>query len=514
MESSWRAVKQADAGCRCTRNCYDCPICTAPLSINALDQESKRHLTPHDSASSGPSGPFFLSCPYCDWSSLDVGIQLDRHNKIYQQIAEIRRKKHNVSPASPKRERSDHSLTDALASDASTSIDTPQSREDIFMNLTNFYKKELSESAGGNPVNPYMDSNYGSPGNLARIVQMFGGLPMAALKKMREKPQPMREAQSPAEGLSLLSSDADSEIIHKMQDLGWDSAITTEQRTSYSFNYNARFTDELWPVSTLLRTRRQKRCRNCRNILLKPDPKMGSSKHQIRLLALSHIPKLSLRAFTPGSSPIPPLSFTFATTLTKPTSTYDYDHIRPFAPIHFLLTLTNPLFDSVRITLATPATTPGKVQSKVTILCPSFEIGAGGDVWDEALDASKSASRLGTGRDAASGREEDRQPEAGKIWDRGRNWTSVVVEVVPGSLTPASGSLMEAVQQREKGDTGGQGNGGGRGEKRVDEDVLEIPVFVRVEWEAEAVGEGAVKGEKEARELAFWSVLGAGRIVG
>ncbi|KAJ9629662.1 hypothetical protein H2203_002043 [Taxawa tesnikishii (nom. ined.)] len=380
------------------------------------------------------------------------------------------------------------------------------------MNLTNFYKKELSESAGGNPVNPYMDSNYGSPGNLARIVQMFGGLPMAALKKMREKPQPMREAQSPAEGLSLLSSDADSEIIHKMQDLGWDSAITTEQRTSYSFNYNARFTDELWPVSTLLRTRRQKRCRNCRNILLKPDPKMGSSKHQIRLLALSHIPKLSLRAFTPGSSPIPPLSFTFATTLTKPTSTYDYDHIRPFAPIHFLLTLTNPLFDSVRITLATPATTPGKVQSKVTILCPSFEIGAGGDVWDEALDASKSASRLGTGRDAASGREEDRQPEAGKIWDRGRNWTSVVVEVVPGSLTPASGSLMEAVQQREKGDTGGQGNGGGRGEKRVDEDVLEIPVFVRVEWEAEAVGEGAVKGEKEARELAFWSVLGAGRI--
>jgi dynactin-4 len=40
-----------------------------------------------------------------------------------------------------------------------------------------------------------------------------------------------------------------------------------------------------------------------------------------------------------------------------------------------------------------------------------------------------------------------------------------------------------------------------------DEDILEIPVFIRMEWETE----GHEK-EAEKRELAYWSVLGVGRI--
>ena len=44
-----------------------------------------------------------------------------------------------------------------------------------------------------------------------------------------------------------------------------------------------------------------------------------------------------------------------------------------------------------------------------------------------------------------------------------------------------------------------------------DEDVLELPVFVRVEWEAE-VEERGKEGGKEKRELAYWVVLGLGRV--
>lgn len=46
-----------------------------------------------------------------------------------------------------------------------------------------------------------------------------------------------------------------------------------------------------------------------------------------------------------------------------------------------------------------------------------------------------------------------------------------------------------------------------------DEDVLEIPVFIRVEWEAE-VEEKGKEGGKEKRELAYWVVLGVGRVGG
>jgi len=151
------------------------------------------------------------------------------------------------------------------------------------------------------------------------------------------------------------------------------------------------------------------------------------------------------------------------------------------------------------------------------VLCPQFDVGANSDVWDEAL--SSSAPAAGKRRSVAPGPagaalgrlDEDagaagagqRQVEAGKVWARGRNWTSVVVEIVPGRL-PAADELAE------------------------DEDVLEVAVFVRAEYETEAAagedkaagggagGAGSAAaggaGGKEKREVAFWSVLGAGMI--
>ena len=100
----------------------------------------------------------------------------------------------------------------------------------------------------------------------------------------------------------------------------------------------------------------------------------------------------------------------------------------------------------------------------------------------------------------------ERQAEAGKVWERGRNWTSVIVEVVPGLLpasTVAGAGVGLAEQWEELGEDG---------------DVLEIPVFVRIEYDTEAqVGteekvEG--KGGKVRREVTFWCVLEVGRIAG
>ena len=144
-----------------------------------------------------------------------------------------------------------------------------------------------------------------------------------------------------------------------------------------------------------------------------------------------------------------------------------------------VLTLRNPLFDPVRVTLATPSHTPGPFPSKVTILCPEFEIGQNTDVWDEALSTTDGKEKRRTKTEVAEG-----QAEAGKVWEKGRNWTSIVLEVVPAS-----------------------------GDARSEKDILEIPVFVRVEYESEANAEddnGSAK--KEKRELAYWIVLGVGRL--
>lgn len=85
----------------------------------------------------------------------------------------------------------------------------------------------------------------------------------------------------------------------------------------------------------------------------------------------------------------------------------------------------------------------------------------------------------------------ERQPEAGKIWEKTRSSTSVVLEIVPGSLE-VSGDDKEDV------------------DFQADDDILEIPIYVRVEWSVDVHGEKS--GEKEPRELGYWCILGVGRI--
>lgn len=469
-------------------------MCTSPLSINSLESSNKDLLTPADAAQ--PTGPFFLACPYCDWSSLDSDIQFSKPTKITDQLVRLRQGNRSPSPSRTRSTRSSLAPHDELSSTEPDSTPPSQSSQDRFATLTRFYKDQLADQSSGSNV--YLENgNYNSPSHLARILNLYGGLSHSALKKAREKPQPMREALNPNEGLELLSHsvDADAEAVEKLRTEGYEGTTSLSQRISHPYNHNVRFGDKLWPIATLLRTRRSKRCRTCRHIISRPEPKMGSTRYKIRLLAQNNIPRLSLRLLAPTASSVPASAFALTPAALQAQHNTEYERLRPGLPVQFLLTLTNPLFEPVRITLATPATTPGNVASRVTVLCPTFAIGAASDMWDP--DAISS----GTAKDAPS---EDKQPEAGKVWDKGRNWTTVVVEVIPGFLSNNTKAKDDVKKEDNKG---------------MADDVLEIPVFVRVEWEAEVTAEdaaatGAAKGTKESREIMFWSVLGAGKIVG
>jgi dynactin-4 len=142
-------------------------------------------------------------------------------------------------------------------------------------------------------------------------------------------------------------------------------------------------------------------------------------------------------------------------------------------------------------------------------LCPQFEVGANIDVWDEAIQDGGEREKRRTTREVGEGQG---QAEAGKVWEKGRNWVSVVVEVVPASLRVERG--LAVVQKG----LDSVPNGEEEREIAEDEDILEIPVFVRVEWEADPANDEAGGGHakdkevKEKRELAYWCVLGVGRI--
>jgi len=308
-------------------------------------------------------------------------------------------------------------------------------------------------------------------------------------KKSKSKTGLMREAYDASEGLYVCPS-SDS-AVKQLQNEGWVGTTSQEQRSNQS--NNPRFISELRPVPYLLRTKRSKRCRACRHILSKPEAKVQTTRFRIRLVASSYIPTMTI---TPLSSQAQ-LAGSPALLLT------------PLKPTQFLLTLKNPLFDPVKVTLATPSHTPGRFSSKITILCPQFEVGANTDVWDEALQDGSEREKRRTTREVGEGQG---QAEAGKIWEKGRNWVSVVVEVVPASL-----QIERGLAALRKGSDGVDDVIEERGIVE-DEDILEIPVFVRVEWETDTANDeagGAAakdKDVKEKRELAYWCVLGVGRI--
>ncbi|KAJ9130667.1 Dynactin p62, partial [Coniochaeta hoffmannii] len=393
---------------------------------------------------------------------------------------------------------------------------SPLDIETHFDNLRSFYTAQISESNSA-PGLSLTDMGLSSPSSLARLMNLYtvGSSSLDPSRKTggtssRRTKTSFREASSQEEGLQPAADLDESAAIETLRSASLPGTANAEQRSAQALarpsnlaepplHGSSRFLSSLRPIPVLLRTKRSKRCPVCRHIISKPEPKVASTRFRIRLVAGSYIPSISIRPLNP-----PPTTSSSSSSSTSSTTSpsVPFFLLHPHKPTQYLLTFTNPIFDPVKVTLATPTTTPGRLASRVTVLCPQFDIDANTDVWDEALragDARKRADERLVSRTGGVAGGAATQAEAGKIWERGRNWVSVVVEVVPASLP------------RPLGD--GKGEEGEWGE---DEDVLEIPMFVRVEWEGEAAAEvGAAVGAKESRErreLAYWCVLGVGRI--
>jgi dynactin-4 len=141
--------------------------------------------------------------------------------------------------------------------------------------------------------------------------------------------------------------------------------------------------------------------------------------------------------------------------------------------------VTNPLYDLINVTLATPEKTPGKYPATVYILCPEFEVGASTDVWDEALGPEAKPKAKSKGKKTGL---------TATIWDSGRNWTTVILEIIPPIL-PEDTELEE------------------------DDYVVKVPILVRSVYESDIDrDDGIGKEVKEKKEYSYWSVLEVGRM--
>ncbi|RPB24145.1 hypothetical protein L211DRAFT_857418 [Terfezia boudieri ATCC MYA-4762] len=423
-------------GNRCTRNCFQCPICFASISVVSNSDQV-----------TAPTGPYSLTCSYCHWSSKEIGLEFDKPANLTAQFAK--------------------QLKAAAAENPKPKYAEFSTYEENFARLKSHYTSQgigaAGSGTGGLGVGRGATDDYGtSPGTLSRLMGLYTGgghvgkrnVSGLSARGVGRDANGKKTELTEMEDVEIVGDEKD--IIDRLIQVEFDETTTQAQNLCQS--RQPKFKSQLRPIATLLRTKRSKRCRACRHILVKPEPKVQSTRFRIKLVAMNYIPAINISRLDPTTS---------------------YHSLPPLSTHQFLLTVTNPLFDPISVSLSTPQKTPGKYPSIVTILCPEFEVGANTDAWDEVLKEDSSGekkSRRGRG---------DRDRSDGTVWDSGRNWSTVVIE------------------ERDE----------------EDEKVVQVPIFVRIEYEAEVgMDSGDVgdvpggDGRKEKKEHAYWCVLYLGKI--
>ncbi len=211
-------------------------------------------------------------------------------------------------------------------------------------------------------------------------------------------------------------------------------------------------------------------------------------------MAGSYIPSVAIRplALSTQGGPGTPVSSSSTAHQSSPTATAaaatDFPVLTPLKPAQYVLTFTNPIFDPVRVTLATPVTTPGRFASRVTVSLPSVR-----DRRQHGHVGRRTEGRRHRPRHRRAPPPKGRRRRAGRRRAGPRQVRSGSAAATGVSIVVGGRARQPAVRQRRQRARGrGTGRRAGRLPLREDEDLLEIPMFVRVEWETEAPHEVGV----------------------
>ncbi|KAI7850544.1 dynactin p62 family-domain-containing protein [Circinella umbellata] len=197
--------------------------------------------------------------------------------------------------------------------------------------------------------------------------------------------------------------DDDSKLVDNlMSSRTVDQVSTLAQRFSQLHDQPYQLS-HIHPQRIHLCIKRSKRCRTCRHILIKPEQKAQATRFKIKLVAMNYIPNISI--------------------VKLPRKTWP---LQQGIPTQFVLKFTNPLYEEMNITLATP-----QMQKKsVTLLSPHFTVGAYNETieYDDEMYPTgnmRGRSTFGSGSKGLS------SSWVNGVHEKRNNYTSIIVEVIP-----------------------------------------------------------------------------------
>lgn len=245
-----------------------------------------------------------------------------------------------------------------------------------------------------------------------------------------------------------------------------DQISTLDQRYTQLYDQPYQM-DQIHPQRIHLCIKRSKRCRTCRHILIKPEQKAQATRFKIKLVAMNYIPTVTITKISPTTAHPQQQQ-----QQQLQQSQHQQQHslgLKIGVATQFALKFTNPLYEEVSVTLATPQSPPRRkqpvdsilsndtgstdddrsqsgssnnnhpsVNGRVTILSPHFTVNAYNDTIeydDEMYPLGNSKSKSSRSASWASG-----------IYEKRNNYTSVIVEVIPEKL----GEFKVQVKKKKK----------------------------------------------------------------
>ena len=191
------------------------------------------------------------------------------------------------------------------------------------------------------------------------------------------------------------------------------------------FSPSSASTSHTYPLLRRLRAKKNRRCKSCREVLVKPEIKPTSTKYKLKLMAMSFLPSLCISAFKPSNGGTP-VSYP---NMMEDGKTYTV-----------LLTVSNPLSVPMKVNLSTIAknSSPNFPHGVTIISPPTFTLGPVAELWDEASLVQGVPSTLITRQTTVTRKvamDGDRQIGVGGYHESGKNWVTLILEIVPCSAT-------------------------------------------------------------------------------
>ncbi|KAI8799926.1 dynactin p62 family-domain-containing protein [Cladochytrium replicatum] len=366
---------------RCARNCFECPICQHTLSVVSVQDPTwgGGRESPTTDRRSSPASPFgttanvhYLSCGVCRWDSLEVGLKFERPTGLAMQLQKTEEDRPDVKEFEHLREHFEK-------------VFRANSGSSYGRGLGNQANPLLSNIPGLSNL-PYMNrSNSGSLSN--RAEQKF-----EAYESITEPPRSTTEDNGELEDLRM-------------------EAVTTLDQRLFQLEDQPRLRSQLKPQRIQLRTKRQKRCRGCEHVLIKPEPKPQLTNFKIKLVAIDFLPNIT----------IAPPHVQWPINGTK--------------PVEVAFRFTNPLEQEIAVALtAQPETIAADTPWDVTLMAPNFTVGPYNVMWEYEEQQQRGLIGFSSGTNANFG--------VG-IQEKRRNYTIVLVKIARKDLEAAPVTLNQ-----------------------------------------------------------------------